>query len=229
MSTQTNIYVFIGAPGAGKGTLSHLCVQKLGWIQLSTGNMCRKHIAGQTAIGKEIDFVIKSGKLVSDELITSMVEQELATAATNGSSIILDGFPRTVPQAQALCELLSAKFKGMKLKIVRLIVSDDEVVQRLSKRLICQNKDCQAIYADTCSTLEPEKALVCDLCSGELGRRPDDAEDSVRKRLLVYHTHEQSLLDYYASIGQPVIECDGEKPLDKVFSDFKRLVDLGRA
>src|SRR5438105_2140053 len=100
-----NIFIFLGPPGSGKGSVSRLCIKDLGWVQLSTGNLCRKHIAKQTEIGKEIDFAIKSGKLVSDDLITNMVLEWFQKDFDDSHTVILDGYPRTIMQAQAFTKL----------------------------------------------------------------------------------------------------------------------------
>jgi len=224
-----DVLVFLGAPGAGKGTLAEKCVQELEFVQLSTGNLCRMHIADQTEIGKQIDLIIKSGKLVSDSLIVDMVADWFAKQVGKTSTIILDGFPRTVAQAEALKKLFEAKFPTVKLSVVKLEISDEEVVERLCSRVVCENKACQAVYSLVQgSSLAPAQAGACDLCGGSLIVRPDDAEDSVRRRLQVYHQHENALLDFYTSIQQPVIRLNVEKPLEEVFSEFKGVMGLGR-
>ena len=105
-SLVRDIIVFIGPPGSGKGTLSGLCVKELGWVQISTGNLCRKHIADKTKIGQEIDFAIKSGKLVSDNLITDMIIDWFKHVGDQVRTVVLDSYPRTVAQAQALTSFL---------------------------------------------------------------------------------------------------------------------------
>lgn len=227
-SQKLNVLIFLGAPGAGKGTLAERCVQELGFIQLSTGNLCRMHIANQTEIGRQIDLIIKSGKLVSDSLIVDMVADWFAKETGDASTIILDGFPRTVAQADALKKLFEEKFPTVKLSVIKLEISDEAVVARLCSRVVCENKACQAVYSLVQgSALAPAKAGLCDLCGGTLVVRPDDAEDSVRKRLQVYHQHENALVDFYGSIKQPVMRLNVEKPLEEVFSEFKNVMGLG--
>ena len=222
------IYLFIGPPGSGKGSLSKLCVDKLDWAQLSTGNLCREHIARQTEIGKQIDFAIKSGKLVSDKLIVDMVRDWLEQSFSQKGSVIFDGFPRTVPQAVALEGLLNRSFSSSKLKIIRFFLDDDVIVDRLTNRYICRNDACQAVYSlAEGSTLAPKKHMVCDECGGELIRRSDDTEASIRERLKTYHDHEHNLLDFYRNNGKKVLELSVAKPLDRVFEEFKVLVGLG--
>lgn len=228
-SQMLNVLIFLGAPGAGKGTLAERCVQELGFVQLSTGNLCRMHIADQTEIGRQIDLIIKSGKLVPDSLIVAMVADWFAQQNGDISTIILDGFPRTVAQAEALKKLFEEKLPTVKLSVVKLEISDEAVIARLCSRVVCENKACQAVYSLVQdSALAPKQAGVCDLCGGALVIRPDDAEESVRKRLQVYHQHENALVDFYGSIQQPVIRLNVEKPLEEVFSDFKGVMGLGR-
>lgn len=228
MSIQRDLYVFLGPPGSGKGSLSQLCIQKFGWVQLSTGNLCRKHIAEGTQIGQQIDFAIKSGKLVSDALITDMVVQWLLEQPEAGQAIILDGYPRTLVQAQELHKLLQDKPSYFKLNVVRLLVEDETVIARLSGRYVCQNKECQAVYSMVAGTsLAPKNDMICDNCSAPLIRRGDDTEQAVRNRLATNHQHEQGLLDFYKQVGQAVHEINGEKPLEVVFDEFQKTYGLG--
>lgn len=110
MYFQEKIFIFIGPPGSGKGSLSSLCTQKFGWKQLSTGNLCIKHIANETSIGKKIDFAIKSGKLIEDDLITQMITEWFTNQSVNSLAVILDGYPRTVEQARFFDDFIKKKF-----------------------------------------------------------------------------------------------------------------------
>lgn len=226
MSLNKEILVFLGPPGSGKGSISELCVKNFGWTQLSTGNMCRKHIAEQTQVGKAIDFAIKSGKLVSDELVTSMIEQSLQEYLEHSSKIILDGYPRTVAQARQLAHLLGTKFKNIKLKLVRFNVPDELLIERLSARYICKNQNCQAVYSLLDGSQQaPKHGLVCDKCSQPLYRREDDEPAAVKERLKMYHAYEQDLLNFYLK-EQPenVIDLTANKALAEVFEDFKKRI-----
>ncbi|MFC1845745.1 adenylate kinase family protein [Candidatus Dependentiae bacterium] len=230
MSHEKTVFIFIGPPGSGKGSLSKMCVHELGWKQLSTGDLCRKHITKGTEIGKQIDFAIKSGKLVTDDLIVEMVDEWLEECFAADECVILDGFPRTVPQAEALGKLMKSKFNATELTIARLLIEDDQVVARLSSRYICKNDRCQAVYSLVKgSDLAPKKHMVCDACSEALIRRDDDTEESVRERLKTYHKHENKLIEFYRSEGKDIIEFCVEKPLDAVFDDFKTLMGLDSA
>jgi adenylate kinase len=222
LNTQRKIIIFIGPPGAGKGSLSNLCVERLSWVQLSTGNLCRKHIAEKTKIGIAIDEAIKAGGLVSDELIISMVDDWLTTQQAN---TILDGYPRTVVQARALKNLVSTKLTASDLAIVRLSISNEKVVARLSARMVCSNKDCQAVYsAIKGSLLEPNNITKCNKCDASLMRRPDDEPAAIQERLKTYYKHEKDLIDYYLKAGLNVKELPVERPLHDIFNELKTVI-----
>jgi adenylate kinase len=222
---KKQVYIFIGPPGSGKGTLSHLCEQKLGWVQLSTGNLCRKHIAEQTEIGKQIDFALKSGKLVSDNLINAMVHGWFETIIKQENNIILDGFPRTVGQAQALCEFLKPHLKYVDVQVVRFSISDESVLTRICGRLVCLNKDCQEVYSLNPGSRMPAKHMRCDMCSSELGRRKDDVDTAVKDRLQTYHKHERDLLNFYQQTPFSIKEFMAEMHLNDIFEEFKKLIE----
>lgn len=218
----------MGPPGAGKGTFSSLCVQKLGHVQISTGNLCRRHIVEQTNIGLAIDFAIKSGKLIPDNLIVEMVEDWLREQVTQDNSIILDGFPRTVPQAIALGNLLES-FSSLKLNIVKFAITDEVIVNRLAMRYVCQNKDCQIVYSlMPGSSFVSKKFMECDSCQSVLVRRQDDHPETVRERLSVYRQFEDDLVEYYRKNGYIINEFNAEKSFDEVFKDFKQLFGMNK-
>ena len=226
MNQAGTIFIFIGPPGSGKGSLASLCIKHFGWMQVSTGNLCRKHIAEQTKIGKEIDLIIKSGKLISDDLITCMVSEWLSENAQKTSGFIFDGYPRTIIQAQAFKAMLKDMFPGVRERVVLFSISDDVVIDRLCHRFVCQNKDCQAVYSSSKnSDFLLGKTMHCKECGSALGRRVDDEEVSIRKRIVVYHKHEQDLIDFYRNDKTKFIELDAEKPLQEVFECFLRNID----
>jgi len=231
LNSGTDLIILIGPPGAGKGSVSELCTRHLGWMQLSTGNLCRKHIAAQTEIGKQIDFAIKSGKLVSDSLVTEMVEGWLNNQIGNVPAVILDGFPRTIAQAQALDEFLKIKMQSSKIYVIRLRISDENIVLRLGDRYICSNSECQAVYSlSKGSKLIPQKSMVCDVCGHALSRRKDDEENAIRERLHIYNKHEQDLLNFYKNAKNTqylVSELNVERALPEIFEDLKKLVGVG--
>lgn len=224
MKPKKNVYIFVGPPGSGKGTLSYLCVKMLGWVQLSTGNLCRRHIAEGTDLGKQIDFALKSGKLVSDSLINAMVQDWLITTIAQTHHVILDGYPRTVAQAGALHDFLKQHADTVNVHVVRFYISDESVINRICGRLVCLNKDCQEVYSLNEGARVPAQQMKCDACLTDLGRRTDDAEGAVRDRLETYHKHEKALLEFYAQTPFVAKELPVERQLDEVFEDFKKLV-----
>lgn len=219
-------YVLIGPPGSGKGTLAEMLVRELNWHQLSTGNLCRKHIAQGTSLGQQIDFAIKSGKLVSDELIVDMVAQWIEQQP-EGANIILDGFPRTVEQARSFMQMLGTQFSSAKLDVVRLNLADEAVIERLYGRAVCTNKDCQMVYSlAKGSSLAPKQDKICDKCSSLLERRADDTIETIKDRLATYYHHEKPLVNFYADHGRMVHELDVNKQLDQIFKDFTNVVGV---
>lgn len=215
----------MGPPGSGKGSLAKKCIDMFGWMQVSTGNLCRKHIAEKTEIGKEIDLIIKSGKLIDDVLITRMVMDWLEGHANKTEGIILDGYPRTKAQALLFDERLGNYLPEIKQQVVLFRVSDDIVVNRICDRLVCSNKNCQTAYSSKPdSPLLPKNKGLCDVCGGELHRREDDSEVTIRKRLEVYHKHEHELLNFYRNSGQKIIELDATHSLQKIFENFVRMI-----
>lgn len=221
---RKDLFIFIGPPGAGKGSLSRLCVQNLGFTQLSTGFLCRKHIAEKTTIGNKIDFLIKSGKLIPDSMIIDMVQQWLLEHMDSVQGIILDGFPRTKFQAIALHTLIQERLPNFYVKVVQLAISQDAVTQRLLNRYICNNKDCQAVYSLLSgSRLAPKAASICDRCSSPLAKRDDDTADVVQKRLQEYKNQEQELLEFYSTHDVAVNHVNVEQSLESVFEEFKHL------
>lgn len=218
------LYVFFGAPGSGKGTLSSLCVEKLGWVHLSTGDLCRKHIEEKTQLGQQIDFIIKSGKLVDDSVIIEMIVQWLDQKNSNVSGIVLDGVTRTVCQAEGLLTYLRKNNSRFLLHVVMLDVSDDEIVKRLSSRQVCSNKDCQRIYSTRDNLLKSRVDGICDSCGSILIQRSDDNEATIRNRLDGYKRHIQPLVDFYTEQGVIVEHLNGQDSIEKVFENFVKKV-----
>jgi adenylate kinase len=218
-AAQQKVFIFIGAPGSGKGTLAYWCTKRFGWQQVSTGNLCRKQIAEETEIGKEIDLIIKSGKLIDDDLITSMVFQWLQDHKSHLSGVIFDGYPRTVKQAHDFEKILADLFPEVRPSVVSFVISDEAIVQRLSNRLVCSNKQCQAVYS--CGANNISLGMPCKECGSRLERRADDSEEAVKKRLTIYHKHEKELLGFYkASNTVDICELFVERPIADVFECF---------
>ncbi len=221
------VYIFLGPPGAGKGSISRMCVKNLGWKQLSTGDLCRKYIAEGHPIGKEIDFAIKSGKLVSDELITQMVVDWL-TNQTHDAPVIFDGFPRTLAQARAFEQVVKDMLPSLKLHIVQFDVDDSVLINRLTNRFVCTNKDCQAVYSRSNSSMMPKHNMTCDECEGKVGKRKDDEPQTVKERIQTYHQHAQPIIDFYDKHNRRIHHVTVDQPLPRVFDSFKEVI-RGRA
>lgn len=215
----------MGPPGSGKGTLSQLCIDRLGWKQISTGNLCRKHIAEQTEIGKAIDFSIKSGKLVSDDLITQMVIDWFQNSYDQSGPVILDGYPRTEIQARVFDKFIQQELGYLRIVLVLFDINDEEVIKRLSARTVCSNKECQAVYSlAPQSQRTPRKVGICDQCSSILIQRSDDQLDSIRVRLATYAHHAKTLDLYYERSGQKVIHLNAQQSIESLFEDFMEYI-----
>lgn len=183
--------IFLGAPGAGKGTQAEVISQKLGIPTISTGNIIREALKNATEMGLKAKSYIESGKLVPDSVVIGIIQERLAKDDCS-SGFILDGFPRTIPQAQALDEM------GVKIdKVVEIQVDDETIIGRMSGRRVCSA--CGASYHIV--NKPPKKEGVCDACGGELVQRKDDAPETVLDRLQVYHTQTEPLKDFYAEKG----------------------------
>ncbi len=217
-----NIFIFLGPPGSGKGSISKLCQKRLGWTQFSTGNLCRQHIAEQTEIGKQIDLIIKSGKLINDELIIEMVDSWLRDLFERPASVILDGFPRTVAQAQALDKLLASEsFSSVNVSVIKFDVPDEYIVERLVNRFTCQNNKCQAVFSlNQASGLQPKIEMTCDECSSPLMRRQDDEESAIRERLRIYYDHERTIVSYYKEAERPLYHIEGTRQIEQVYQQL---------
>jgi adenylate kinase len=178
--------IFLGPPGAGKGTLAGLVSKELGIPQISTGDIFRDAIKRETELGKKVKEIVGRGDLVPDDLTVSLVRERLAQSDA-GRGYILDGFPRTIPQAEALEE-----FQRLDA-VVNFTISDKAVVKRLSGREIC--KSCGAIYHVT--NMPAKLKGVCDKCGGPLYTRPDDSLESIENRLEVYKKQTEPLIEFY--------------------------------
>lgn len=219
---QQDIIIFLGPPGAGKGSLSRLCIEHLGWQQISTGNLLRHHIAQGTELGQAVQRVIAAGQLVSDELVTQLVEDWLRRPVQEQSAVqpvILDGFPRTVSQARLLHNFLAREQGRFTVTVVHLAISSEILLERLSNRIVCSEKNCQTVYSLRADTrLTPRVTGICDLCNNELIRRADDELHAVRQRLDLYQQHEEELLQYFKAVGKPVVAVPVDQELTMVFN-----------
>ncbi len=189
--------IFLGPPGAGKGTLADLAVEKLKIPHISTGDLFRAAVKEGTALGVKVQGILASGGLVPDELTIALVRERLA-APDARSGWILDGFPRTIPQAEALESFAPAD------QVVNFEVADDVVVARLSTRRVC--RACGKIY--NIRSMPPKVAGLCDACGGEVYTRDDDQESAIRTRLETYRRQTEPLIAWYGARGR-LVTIDG--------------------
>lgn len=210
--------VLLGPPGAGKGTQAQRLVDAYGIVQLSTGEMLRAAVAAGTEIGLKAEAEMESGNLVSDEIVVGIISHRIEEDDC-GSGFILDGFPRTVAQADALDEMLLDKGTNLDAVIV-MTVEDAVLVDRISGRYTCA--DCGAGYHDT--NLHPKQEGVCDRCgSTKFDRRADDNAETVKTRLAAYHQRTEPLLPYYRKKGT-LKEVDGMVGIDDVTKNMKEVL-----
>ena len=206
--------ILLGAPGAGKGTQAELLMEKLNIPGISTGNMLREAMRNGTAVGEKAKYYMDNGLLVPDEVIMDIVAERVAQPDCKGG-FILDGVPRTLAQAEALQE------RGVQIDHVVSIEIDDSVIEgRMTGRRVCSN--CGASYHIVANP--PKMENVCDSCGSELVIRKDDAPETVRKRLQVYHATTEVLKDFYGKLGRLCL-VNGSQSIEKANEDI--LVAIG--
>lgn len=211
--------ILLGPPGAGKGTQARILMDRRGLVQLSTGDMLRAAVAAGTEVGRKAEAVMKSGGLVSDDIVIGVVSDRLDQPDVS-AGVIFDGFPRTTPQAAALDRLLSEK--GMALDaVVNMAVDDAAMVDRISGRYTCAT--CGEGYHDAAK--KPARAGVCDKCGGtEFKRRKDDNPETVAARLKEYHAETAPLIAYYEAAGK-LATVDGMADIDAVTEAIASAID----
>ena len=210
--------ILMGAPGCGKGTQAKKLEERYGIVQLSTGDMLRAAIREGMDVGKAAKEFMDKGALVPDEVIIGVMKERLAKGdVANG--YILDGFPRTLGQAEALSTLLNEMHQPL-TAAVALTISEDEVVKRLTGRRTC--KECGTGYHVEFNP--PKQEGVCDKCSGALYQRDDDNEKTIRQRLAVYNEQTSPLIEYYSERGL-LKEVEGVGSIDEIFERTCSLID----
>ena len=208
---MARVVILLGPPGAGKGTQAARLSKELGLPHVATGDLFRENRSQGTELGKRAEQFMDAGKLVPDEIVLDMLFDRV-TRPDCGDGYLLDGFPRTLPQAEALEPKLPEE-----APVLDLVVEDEILVSRLSKRLLC--KSCGHIHHEEFSP--PSWAGVCDACGGELYRRPDDDPEVVRERLRVYQEQTRPLIDFYEERGR-LTSIDGAQAPDDVFESLVR-------
>ena len=210
--------ILLGPPGAGKGTQAQLLKERHGLVQLSTGDMLRAAVKAGSELGKKVKSIMEAGALVPDDIIIAMIAERIAQPDC-AQGFILDGFPRTTGQAEALDKMLAEK--GLKLDgVIELKVDDAALVDRISGRFSCAS--CGAGYHD--SNKKPKKPGVCDVCGGtEFIRREDDKAETVKARLEAYHRQTAPLLPYYKARGV-LKTVDGMAHIDEVAGQIESLL-----
>ncbi|HWQ76391.1 MAG TPA: adenylate kinase [Syntrophomonas sp.] len=210
--------ILLGPPGAGKGTQAELIKANYPILHISTGDMFREAVGNATAMGMEAKKYMDAGQLVPDEVTIGVVEERLSQPdCSNG--FLLDGFPRTIPQAEALDKVLAKMGKQVELAL-EITVPDAIIIDRMTGRVSCSK--CKTVYNTKFSP--PAQAGVCDKCGGELVQRSDDKEETVKNRLKVYAEQTQPLLSYYEKAGK-LKSLDGNRDPQVVFKDVQGLLE----
>jgi adenylate kinase len=210
--------ILFGPPGAGKGTQADVLGKKYGFAKLSTGDMLRAAVASGSTLGSKVKDIMATGQLVSDDIMISLIRERILQAdCANG--FILDGFPRTLAQAQALDVMLSEEQKHLN-HVIELSVDDEKLTQRIVGRFSCS--ECGAGYHDS---FKPTKvAGICDSCGGkDFSRRADDKAETVINRLEAYHRQTAPLLPYYKNKGL-LVAVDGMADMDAVANEIDKLL-----
>lgn len=203
--------IFLGPPGAGKGTLAALVAETYKIPHISTGEIFREAIREKTPLGLKVQAIIDAGQLVSDDITIELVRERLAKGDAQ-KGFILDGFPRTIPQAEALAGIVAVEHA------VNFDIADDAVVERLSGRRVC--KVCSQNYNTL--YMKPKKEGVCDKCGGDLYIREDDKVESITKRLEVYRKQTAPLIDYYRK-KEKLIDIDAKPASGVIMKKFQEL------
>jgi adenylate kinase len=213
--------LLLGPPGAGKGTQAKRLEDQYGMVQLSTGDMLRAERAAGTPLGKQAQAIMDAGKLVSDDIMIAMIKNRIGQLG--GKGFILDGFPRTVPQAEALDQMLADNKIALDA-VIEITVDEDALVDRIGGRFSCQK--CGASYHDRHN--RPKKEGECDVCGAtDFVRRPDDNPETVKARLEAYRKQTAPILPYYKAKGM-LRSVDGMAPIDTVTQQIETILNKAK-
>lgn len=215
--SAVKIVILFGAPGAGKGTVAQHLLDNYGVVHFSTGNLLRNEVKSGTSIGKEVEAILSSGKLVGDDVVNRVVESNLQKALSGNDVVLLDGYPRTVEQAKFLDAIDAGSLKSS-IRVLELDVNHEVVVSRIAGRVVCSK--CGATF----SSSQINGSTVCSRCGGELIKRADDSEEVVRRRLQEYVNMTLPVSRYYTD---RLVKVSGEgtpeevaRNVDDAFRDF---------
>lgn len=211
--------VMLGAPGAGKGTQAKRIAEACGIPHISTGDIFRANIKAGTELGRQAKAFMDQGALVPDEVTTGMLTDRIREPDCE-KGYVLDGFPRTIPQAESLAAALKARGEALDAAL-NIEVPDESIVSRMSGRRACPR--CGATYH--LSFQPPKREGICDSCGNELSQRDDDRPETVRKRLEIYHAQTYPLIAYYREAGI-LHEVDGTQSMDRVFAGIRAALRL---
>jgi adenylate kinase len=211
--------VLLGGPGSGKGTQAKKLIDKVGVPQISTGDIFRAALKEGTPMGLKAKTYMDKGELVPDDVVIGVVEERL-TKPDLDKGYMLDGFPRTLPQAEALGKILEGQKKSIDHAIL-VDVPDEELIKRLSGRRTCRNSDCGAMYHVMFNP--PAKEGICDKCGSELYQRDDDSEATIRERLGVYNSQTAPLIEYYEAKSL-LRRVNGVGPIDEIFAAIEKVL-----
>jgi len=209
--------VLLGAPGAGKGTQAKMLAGKYGILHISTGDILRENVSNNTELGQKAKEYMDKGKLVPDTVLIDIIKDRLSKPDTD-NGFLLDGYPRTIPQAVALDYIFGQLGKKLDV-VIDIKVQDEELVARLAGRRMCK---CGASYHVKFNP--PKRDGICDVCSGELYQRDDDTESSVKTRLVAYYNQTHPLIDYYTDKGL-LHTVSGTGDIEDIFGEITVVID----
>jgi adenylate kinase len=187
--------ILLGAPGVGKGTQAKKIASEYGIAHVSTGDILRTEIGNGSVLGKKAEEFVHTGKLVPDELIIEMIREEFKTGKFK-NGFLMDGFPRTLKQAEKFSSLLAEL--GIDIdKVINIIVDESEIIKRITGRIVCN--DCKKVFK--ISDFEDETNLTCDICGSKLNKRKDDSDEVIKNRLEIYKEQTEPLVEFYSKLG----------------------------